>query len=138
MLPFQDVLIVSLILSLVMSVIYRVLVNPEDIRKIKREMEFYREKVNKAQKSGNKGEVNKYTNEMLKMSGKQMGKTMRPMFASMIIFLVALSWLGSTYAEMMVNLPFSIFGFTELNWFWWYLIITLPCTIVFRKALGVE
>ena len=138
MLPFQEVLIVSVILSLVMSILYRVLVNPEDIRKIKREMEFYKEKANKAQKSGDKAEMNKCTNEMLKMSSKQMGKTMKPMFASMIIFFVVLSWLAGTYGEMMVSLPFTIFGFTELNWFWWYLIITFPCTILFRKALGVE
>ena len=134
----QEVLIVSVLLSVVMSVLYRFLVNPEEIRKIKREMEFYKEKANKAQKAGDKAEMSKYTNDMLKLSSKQMGKTMKPMFASMIIFFIALSWLAGTYGEMMVNLPFSIFGFTELNWFWWYLIITFPCTILFRKLLGVE
>ena len=138
MLPFQEVLIVSVILSVIMSVIYRVLVNPEEIRKIKREMEFFKEKANKAQKAGNTEEMKKHSNEMLKVSGKQMGKTMKPMLASMVIFFIALTWMGTAYADVVVNLPFNMFGFTELNWFWWYIVITFPCTILFRKALGVE
>ena len=138
MLPFQEVLVASAGLSLIMSVIYRVLISPEEMRKIKREMEFYREKIKQAQKSGNKADVNKYTNDMLKISSKQMSKTMKPMFASMIIFFIALSWLGAAYGDVTVRLPFAIFGFTELNWFWWYVIVTFPCTILFRKVLGVE
>ena len=141
----------SVILSLVISVIYRVLTNPKEVRRIKEEAKFYNQKVKKAQKAGNKEEVNRYTGEMMKASQKQMKITMKPMLASMVLFLFILGGFHTTFAELLIPLPFSLplptwemagFPFVyltaELNWFWWYVIITLPCTLAFRKALGVE
>ena len=133
------VLVFSLVLSFVIAVLYRVLTNPEEIRRIKEELKFYREKSKKAQKASNTAEVQKLTNDMLKLSQKQMSMMMKPMFVSAIVFFIALGWLHSTFSEVVVNLPFPLpfFG-AELTWFWWYVIITLPATFIFRKALGVE
>lgn len=145
------VFVCSVVLSFVISVIYRVLTDPEKIRRLKDEAKFYNKKVKKAQKSGNKEEIDRYTGEMLKASQKQMKMTMKPMFASMILFFFILGSFHTMFADVVVQLPFAIplptwemagFPFvalaTQLNWFWWYVIITLPCTIIFRKALGVE
>ena len=139
MLPIEEVLVISVALSIIMAILYRVLTNPEQIRNAKKEAEFYKEKMNKAQKSGDKAQTEKFMNEMLKAQKKQLGQNMKPMFASLIIFFIAFGWLGATYADLLVNLPFPIpFIGSELNWFWWYLIIVIPSTQICRKLLGVE
>jgi uncharacterized membrane protein (DUF106 family) len=139
MLPFEELLIYSTILSFFIAVVYRLLTKPEKMREIKKEMAFYREKANSAQKSGNKDEANKYSSEMLKMSQKQLKSTMKPMLASMVIFFIALGWFNTVFETLSVTLPVAIpFIGTSLNWFWWYIIITIPATLIFRKLLGVE
>ncbi len=136
---YQEVLIISLLLSLLMVIITKVLTNQDEIKKAKREMKFYQEKIKKAQNSGDKEAVSKLSNDMLKASGKQMKQSMKPMFASLIIFVVALGWLAAEYGELLIAMPVSLpFLGPELNWFWWYLIIVLPTSFIFRKMLGVE
>jgi uncharacterized membrane protein (DUF106 family) len=143
-----EVFLWSILLSLVLALIYRFLTNPEEIRRIKGEVKFYREKVKKAQKEGNKEETNKHMSDMLKLNQQHMKQNMKPMFLSMIIFFIFLGWLNQTYAALVVPIPFSLpllgweFPFvyiaTEINWFWLYILITIPATFVFRKLLGVE
>jgi uncharacterized membrane protein (DUF106 family) len=42
--------------------------------------------------------------------------------------------------EMLVaRMPFTVpFIGNYLTWFWWYIFISIPATMVFRKMLGVE
>jgi uncharacterized membrane protein (DUF106 family) len=229
MTPFLSITLVSLGLSLVISIIYRVLTNPADVRKAKDDMKFYKEKMSKAQKEGNKEEASKHASEMMKASQSQMKHSMKPMMATMLLFFLLLGWLhtnfgniGADFAanqsatfsyagashklyyetvdsggqasfragvdfnddgefsqdeifdqgevftykgaywrpgpltegflffttekENAVNFemfvaksPFTIpFLGDYLSWFWWYIFISLPATIIFRKMLGVE
>ena len=135
----EFVLVFSVVLSFIIAVIYRILTNPDDIRRIKQDMKFYRKRIKDAQSAEKVAEVQKLTNEMLKMSQKQMALMMKPMLVSAVVFFVALGWLHSSVESVIVSLPFPLpfFG-AELTWFWWYVIITLPATLIFRKALGVE
>lgn len=136
---YQEVLIISLVLSLIMVLLTKVLTNQEEIKKAKREMKFYQDKIKKAQKSGDKDTVSKLSNDMLKASSKQMKQSMKPMFVSLIIFVIALGWLAGSYGELLVGMPITLpFLGNQLNWFWWYLIIVLPTSFIFRKMLGVE
>lgn len=136
---YQEVLIISLILSLIMVLLTKFLTNQDEIRKAKREMKFYQDKIKKAQKSEDKEAVSKLSKDMLKASSKQMKQSMKPMFVSLIIFVIALGWLTGEYGELLINLPITlpVLG-NQLNWFWWYLIIVLPTSFIFRKMLGVE
>lgn len=136
---YQEVLIISLILSLIMVLLTKFLTNQDEIRKAKREMKFYQDKIKKAQKSEDKEAVSKLSKDMLKASSKQMKQSMKPMFVSLIIFVIALGWLTGEYGELLINLPITlpVLG-NQLNWFWWYLIIVLPTSFIFRKILGVE
>lgn len=136
---YQEVLIISIFLSLLMVILTRLLTNQDEIRKAKREMQFYQDKIKKLQESGDKEAVSKLSNDMLKASGKQLRQSMKPMFISLIIFAIALWWLGTTYGELVVSIPFAIpFIGAEFNWFWWYLVIVLPTSFLFRKILNVQ
>jgi len=124
----------TLALSLVVSLLYRLLTNKEEMKKIKEEMKFFKEKVDEAKKKGDTAGMNQHTNDMLKVSSRQFKQTMKPMFASMFVFLIVLGWFGTMFADMVILTPFA--GF-QLNWFYWYIIITIPATMIFRKLMGV-
>jgi uncharacterized membrane protein (DUF106 family) len=227
--PFMGITLISIALSLLISVIYRVLTKPDEVRKAKEDMKFYKNKMSEAQKAGDKEKANEYAGEMMRASQTQMKHSMKPMMATMLIFFLLLGWLNSNYGGVSANLgedPDATFGYageehkiryekvagesgpgftvgvdfdddglfsqdetfdrgevflykgafwranpamegffifaTEkedavhfemlvtrlpfalpflgyyLTWFWWYIFISLPATIVFRKMLGVE
>jgi uncharacterized membrane protein (DUF106 family) len=136
---YQEILVISLALSLIMVILTRLLTDQEVIRKSKRELKFYQEKIKKAQKSGDTEAVSKLSSDMLKASSRQLRQSMKPMFISLIIFGLAFLWLAAEYGELMIPLPVNLpFLGNQFNWFWWYLVIVLPTNIIFRKILGVE
>jgi uncharacterized membrane protein (DUF106 family) len=94
---YQEVLVWSLILSLIMVILQKYLTNQNEIRNLKNEMKRYQERINKATKSGDRKEANKLTSEMMKLSGKQFHQNMKPMMVSMVIFLGAIWMIGGIY-----------------------------------------
>jgi uncharacterized membrane protein (DUF106 family) len=225
--PFVIITLFSLVISFIISVLYRLLTNPDEVRKCKEDMKFYKEKSKEAQKEGDREKVADYSSEMLKASQKQFRMSMRPMLASMMLFFLLLGWLHGSFSNLIVDFSgqqnaravfygeehevrydpggetFSVsvdlnddggfaddevFGagdvfstgdgtaywsasksisgflfFTQeqenqvtfsmmiaklpfampllgsyLTWFWWYIFISIPATIIFRKLLGVE
>jgi uncharacterized membrane protein (DUF106 family) len=220
LLPYQEIFIWALLISFLLSVIYRIFTKPKEIRKLKEDMKFYREKSNEARKSKDMKKMEEYSSEMLKLSQKQMKHNMKPMFISMGLILIILGFVSTTYNGVtvqtnpidertsmgyfsygdfnhslrsekinethikvfidtndngdfsdetgylkdqtvllnnirwsvspqdmnqtsmliIIDLPFTIplFGWSHLNWLWWYILITLPATWIFRKMLGVE
>jgi uncharacterized membrane protein (DUF106 family) len=136
---FIDVTLMSLGLAFLLSLLYRFLTNPEEMRRIKKEMKFYQDKSKEAQKAGNNEKSNEYMKQMMGASQQQFKQNMKPMLASMLIFFVVLGWMHSTFASVLVQLPVTVpIAGNDLGWFWWYIILTVPCTMLFRKLLGVD
>jgi uncharacterized membrane protein (DUF106 family) len=226
--PFMTITLLSLGLSFSISVLYRFLTNPAEVRKAKEDMKFFREKVKEAQKSGDKQKIAEYSSEMLKASQGQFRMSMKPMVASMLVFVFLLGWLnanfggitidaekdpeaafsyggadlgvmvssvgddgqaisasvdldgdgtfsaderfaegdifeyggaywrlgpatqgylffasrveGAVHFEMLIaRMPFNMpFLGSYLSWLWWYIFLSIPSTLIFRKILGVE
>jgi len=138
LLPYQEIFLWSLGLSLLTILVSRFLGNQTELKKAKKEMEFHRDKASKAQKSGDLKKANEHMSEMLKASQKQFRHNMRPMMLSFVIFIVALGWLNTTYANAVVKspVPIPLVG-SELSWFWWYILLVLPMSLVFRKLFDV-
>jgi len=126
-------LIYTVLLSLVISVLYKLLTDQNAMKNIKEEMNQLKKKADEAKKDGDMAKMNKYTGEMLKVSSQQFKHTMKPMFVSMFVFIIAVGWFGAIFANLVVETPFA--GI-ELSWILWYIIITLPATTVFRKLMG--
>jgi uncharacterized membrane protein (DUF106 family) len=138
LLPYQEIFVWSLGLSLLMTLASRFLANQQEVRKSKKDMEFYRSKATQAQKSGDIKKMNEYTSEMMKASSKQFRLNMKPMMFSFLIVILAASWFAVTYADAKILSPVNIpFLGNELNWFWWYIIIVLPFSTIFRKLMDV-
>jgi uncharacterized membrane protein (DUF106 family) len=103
-LPYQEVLVWALVISFILSVVYRIFTDPKKMRQIKEDMKFYRDKSNKARKSKDTKKMGEYSSEMLKLSQKQMKSTMKPMFVSMAIILLILGYVNSAYSGVLVEL----------------------------------
>ncbi|MFH1978042.1 MAG: EMC3/TMCO1 family protein [Candidatus Aenigmatarchaeota archaeon] len=145
---FEIVLLFSIALSIVISIAYRLLIKPSEIKKIKAEAKFHQDKASKARKSGDAEGAQKHQMEALKVTQKQTGLMMKPMIVSFILFIVFVGYVGAQYADLEVLTPTRVpllgwdFPYVylaqSLNWFWWYIVITIPGTMFFRKLLGVE
>ncbi len=212
LLPYQEILLIALGLSILSALVSKFLANQKELKKAKKDMEFFKSKMSEAKKAGNLKKVNEYSSEMLKASQRQFRHNMRPMLFSLIIFILAIGWIGALYGDVTVPLsgnqtlefayrgavhkvqfesttnvtkvdlnldgqfsqdetfaqgstfmfegmdwkvnavpgdkiqfhaivaksPLSIpFIGSELSWFWWYLIIIFPGSMIFRKLLDV-
>lgn len=134
----EEILLITLVVTFVVSLIYRLMMNPAEMKRVKNDIKVHRENISKAQKAGDMKRANELTKELMKTSGKQLSGQMRPMLVSMVFFIGLLWWFGAAYAEVIVQSPVAIpFIGSELNWFWWYLIIAIPASFTFRKILDV-
>jgi uncharacterized membrane protein (DUF106 family) len=135
---YQEIFILSLGLSLLMTLASKFLVNQQEMKKAKKDMEFFRDKASKAQKAGDLKKSNEYMSEMMKASSRQFRHNMKPMLFSFVIVILAASWFAVSYADVKILSPLNIplIG-NELTWFWWYIIIVLPFSTIFRKLLDV-
>jgi uncharacterized membrane protein (DUF106 family) len=133
----EELLLASAIIFLT-SVIYKVLINKEEARKIKEEQKEKQEKMKELQKT-NPEEANRVMNEMLKLSNRQFKLMMKPMLVSFILIIIILPILPSLFPGAVVNLPFTLpyFG-SDFGWLAWYMIVSVPMNSIFRKMLGVE
>ena len=138
LLPYQEIFVWSILLSLLTTLASRFLANQQEMKKAKKDMEFFRSKSTQAQKSGDIKKMNEYTGEMMKASSRQLRLNMKPMMFSFLVVIVAASWFATTYAEVSIASPITIpvLG-SELNWFYWYLIVVFPFSMIFRKLLDV-
>ncbi len=217
-LPYQFIFLWAVLLSLIISAIYRIFTKPSEIRQLKADMKLWREKSKEAQKNKDLKKANEYMGEMMKLSQKQMRHTMKPMIITLGLVVILLGFVNSSYSGVTVEtapagdaaigsfafdglnyslraekaggeikvtidanrngdlsdevvhsngdlvelggadwavspeslnktvmatavrLPFTfpILGWTYLNWILWYVLVSLPTTWIFRKALGVE
>ena len=135
---YMEMLIWASLLSLMMVILTKFLTDQNLIKNIKKEMKILNDKIKRAQKEGKTGDVSKHTNEMLKLSSKQMRQSLKPMIFSFGIFIVAIWFFGMYYADLIVTAPFTVpFIGKELNWFWWYFFIVFGTNFLFRKLLEV-
>ncbi len=139
LLPYQEVMILSVILSLISVLASRFLTDQNELKRIRNEMRLYNERLKKFQKKGDEEEVRKLTNEIMKLSQKQFSYNMKPMMTSMLVFIAAIQLMAMSYPDMTVVLPFPLpFLGNQLNWFWWYFFCILPFSMFFRKVFDVQ
>ena len=118
MTPFLTITLISVGLSVTISVIYRVLTKPDEIRKMKDDMKFHKEKMNQAKKDGNKEKMNEYAGEMMKASQKQFRTSMKPMMATMLIFFLLLGWLNTNFGGVSADFsenPDAKFAYADIE-----------------------
>lgn len=139
--PYVAILVLSIILTAAIMGISRIFVNRKLMMQLKDQMENIKEKLNAAQKSGNKQEQNAQLNELMKINTQYMSHSMRIMMVSIVVALLFFPWLGFRYAGVVaVDLPFAIpfVGWETLDWLGWYVISAFTVGIVMRKIMGSD
>jgi len=144
---YQELMIFSAFLSVVMVMVSRFVSDQKKIKKLRKDIKLYREKADKALKSGNREESQRFISEMNKASIKQLEYSSKSMFLSLIIFVIALRLFSPAYSDLLVSLPFPMpyigWGFPfihltlEYNWFWWYTLVFLTTSVTMRKFFDV-
>ena len=137
--PAILVFIMSTFLAFVISLIYKIFGNQEKMKEMKERMNELNKKIKNAREQNNQNEMNKYNKELLKMSSEQMKMQFKPMIVTFIIIIPIFTWICPNLfgSNPVVQLPFTVFGKESLTWIWWYIVVSLPMGIIFRKILGV-
>jgi len=138
--PALSLLIVSSLLTALVVVITRLLVNKKIVGEIKDKMEEIREQLTVAQKSGNTEQANKCMADMMKTNSEYMRHTFKALVVSVIVLALFLPFLKQGYEGMAaVSMPFSIpvFG-SSLSWVYWYVLVSLAMGYLLRKLLEVD
>jgi len=137
--PMILVFIISTCLAFVIALIYKIFGDQEKMGDMKKRMKDLQKKIKEAGEKNNQKEINKYNKELLKMSSEQMKMQYKPMLVTFIVIIPIFAWLGPNLfgSEPVVSLPFTILGKDSLTWIWWYIIVSLPMGVIFRKILGI-
>jgi len=104
---FEEILIISVILAFITALLYRLLINQGEMRKLKGEMKFYQDKIKGAQKDGDREAVSKLSSDMLKLSSRQFRMTMKPLMVTGLVFLLIIGWIAAQYGEAVIAAPFA-------------------------------
>lgn len=131
-------LILAAIIIFIITLFYKYLVDQNKVRDHKEQIKELQKRIKELQKT-NPAEANKLLGEVLNMTNKQMLMNFKPMIPTMLLVFALLPWIAFVYAgKQVVLLPFAIpyFG-SDFGWIMWYLIISIPLSMLFRKLLGV-
>jgi len=138
--PLLSLLIVSAVLTLILTLLNRFLVDRKVMKEVKKRMEEIRENLTKAQREGNKEEVSKFLAEMNSLLAKNMKQTFKVLIISLVVISLFLPWLKYKYEGLTVaTLPFSLplIG-SSLSWVFWYVLVSFAIGWVIRKLIEGE
>ncbi len=118
--PKTSIIFLSIIVTLVSTLVTKWLTNQEHLRELKKRQK----EIQKELKTCKPGDC-KYQelqSEVLQITGTMMKSSFKPLFITMIPFLILFYWIRSIYTPLM--------GFT---WFWYYLGASIVASTIFRK-----
>jgi uncharacterized membrane protein (DUF106 family) len=123
--PILSLAIISLIITLISTLIHKWLTNQEHLRSLKERQKELQKELKNCKDECKLKEIN---SEILQISGKMMKSSFRPMFVTIIPFLILFSWLRGIYggAEPLLK-----------SWIWYYLGFSILSSIILRKVFKV-
>jgi len=136
--PIITILIFSFVLTLIITLINRFVVNRKVMGEVKKKMTEIRENLSKAQKDKDTEAINKHMSEYMSINTQYMKQTFKSLIVSIVVILLFLPVLNLKYKGVVVaQLPFTlpIVG-DNSGWFFWYFIISLSTSIIFKKIIG--
>ena len=138
--PIIGVFLAGLFITLVMSLVNKKTLGSDKVKGVKDQMQELRQKMLESPKSGDTKKTNEYMAKMMAKNSEYMKFTMKPMLVSLLLVILILPVIRETYSGMIVaTIPetLPVIGGIELDWFWWYFMVSLTLSLVIRKVLGV-
>ncbi len=121
--PRVSILVVSVFVTLVSTLAHKWLTNQEHMKSLK----VRQKEIQKELKGCKDMDIMKELNaEMMKLTGVMMKASFRPMFVTIIPFLILFWWLRSIFTPVMGS-----------SWIWYYIGFSLVFSVVIRKVMKV-
>ena len=127
--PLGGILFISFLITLIITLLYKVFTNQEAMKAIKDELKEMRKEMKEFKEDPQK--MMELQKKSMKKSMEQMKHSMKPMLITMIPLIIIFGWLRSVYAETGA----LIFG---LSWLWIYILSSVVFSIALRKILKVH
>jgi len=118
--PIISIIVISIGVTLISSLVTKWLTNQEHLKSMKeRQKELQKE----LKDCKDDCQIKEIQMEMMKITGTMMKSSFKPMFITIIPFLILFAWLKSVYTPLL--------GFW--GWFGWYLGASIVSSMIFRK-----
>jgi uncharacterized membrane protein (DUF106 family) len=121
--PKVSIAVFSVVVTLISTLVQKHFTDQEHLKSLKKRQKEIQAEIKKTKEPSVMQELN---SEMLQLTGLMFKKSMKPMFVTMIPFLILFTWLRSIYVPVMGN-----------GWIWYYIGYSVLASIVLRKVLKV-
>jgi len=121
--PKISIAVFSVIVTFLSTLAQKWLTNQEHLKSLKKRQKEIQKELRGCKDQCLMKELN---SEMMKLTGVMFKSSMKPMFATIIPFLILFAWLRGIYVPVMGN-----------SWIWYYIGYSLVASIVLRKVLKV-
>ncbi|MCK5449820.1 DUF106 domain-containing protein [Candidatus Pacearchaeota archaeon] len=125
--PYISLAIVSFLVTLVSTLVQKWLTNQDHMKSLRTRQKEIQKELKGCKEENILKELNL---EMLNLTGVMMKSSMKPMFVTIIPFLILFNWLSGMYNGGEVPLI--------AGWFWYYLGFSVVSSMVLRKVLDVH
>lgn len=129
-----QIIIIAIAVSLGSTLLNKKIVNQDRMEEIKAQISAFQKKLNAAKKKGDEKEIKKLEEEQKQMLGltKEMFiNSFKPLLYTFIPVIIIFVTLNSHYGGLgnIIELPLLNW---ELNWFWWYIIVSVLTAVIFE------
>lgn len=119
--PQISIILISVVVTFISSLITKLLTDQEHLKSLKAKQKELQEKLKTCK--GDQCKMMEIQSEMLQITGTMMKSSFKPMFVTLIPFLLLFYWIKSVYNPILSS------------WFWYYLGTGIISSLVFRKVL---
>ncbi len=120
--PRISIAVFSVIVTFLSTLAQKWLTNQEHLRSLKKRQKEIQKELKGCKDQCLMKELN---SEMMKLTGVMFKSSMKPMFATMIPFLILFWWLRGVYSPILSS------------WIWYYIGYSIVASIILRKVLKV-
>ena len=121
--PRYSIAIFSIVVTLISTLVQKKFTDQEHLKSLKKRQKEIQKELRGCKDACLMKELN---SEMMKITGVMFKSSMKPMFATIIPFLILFAWLRSIYVPVMGN-----------SWIWYYIGYSVVASIVLRKVFRV-
>ena len=120
--PKISIAVFSVTVTLISTLVQKWLTDQEHLKSLKKRQKEIQKELKKCKDGNIMKELNA---EMLKLTGVMFKSSMKPMFVTIIPFLLLFVWLRGVYAPVLSS------------WIWYYIGYSVVASIILRKVLKV-
>ena len=130
-----SVIVISFVLSLISSLIYKFFTNQEKIKELRLKAKEYQQQMKESRSQPDK--MLDIQKESMQVTMQMFRQNLKPMAITLIPFLLVFSWLNSVYPRGVTVLTLPGVGWT-LGFIGTYLIFSIIFSIIIRKVLKIH